>query len=50
MDMAIEAFVKKCGGCLLVSTPNPPQLMHRKEMPNGAWEEIAIDLLGPLPN
>ncbi|XP_062713896.1 uncharacterized protein K02A2.6-like [Aedes albopictus] len=50
MDLAIEAFVKKCRGCLLVSTPDPPQPMVRKEMPNGAWEDIAIDFLGPLPN
>lgn len=50
MDMAIESFVKKCRGCLLVSTPDPPQPMIRKELPNGPWEDIAIDFLGPLPN
>lgn len=50
MDTVIEAFVKKCRGCLLVSTPDPPQPMVRKEMPYGPWEDIAIDFLGPLPN
>lgn len=50
MDMAIEAFVKNGRGCILVSTPDPPQPMVRKEMPNGPWEDIAIDFLGPLPN
>lgn len=50
MDVAVEKFVKKCRGCLLVSTPDPPQPMVRKEIPNGPWEDIAIDFLGPLPN
>ncbi|XP_055633470.1 uncharacterized protein LOC129773838 [Toxorhynchites rutilus septentrionalis] len=50
MDTAVEAYVKKCRGYLLVSTPDPPQPMVRKEMPNGPWEDIAIDFLGPLPN
>ena len=50
MDTVMEAFVKKCRGCLLVSTPDPPQPMVRKQLPNGPWEAIAIDFLGSLPN
>ncbi|XP_055623065.1 uncharacterized protein K02A2.6-like [Toxorhynchites rutilus septentrionalis] len=50
MDAAVESFVKRCRGCILVAAPEPPEPMVRKEMPNGAWQEIAIDFLGPLPD
>lgn len=50
MDAAVESFVKKCRGCILVSAPEPPEPMVRKETPNGPWQEIAIDFLGPLPD
>ncbi|XP_058817176.1 uncharacterized protein K02A2.6-like [Topomyia yanbarensis] len=50
MDIAVELHVKKCRGCLLVSSPDPPEPMIRKDLPNGPWEDIAIDFLGRLPN
>lgn len=50
MDAAVESFVKRCRGCILVSAPEPPEPMVRKNMPNGPWQEIAIDFLGPLPD
>ncbi|XP_052564009.1 uncharacterized protein K02A2.6-like [Culex pipiens pallens] len=50
MDMAVESYVKRCRDCLLVSSPDPPEPMIRKELPSGPWEDIAIDFLGPLPN
>lgn len=50
MDFAVEAFIKKCRGCILVAAPEPPEPMVRKDIPNGPWEDIAIDFLGPLPN
>lgn len=50
MDAAVESFVKRCRGCILVSAPDPPEPMVRKETPNGPWQEIAIDFLGPLPD
>ncbi|XP_055605305.1 uncharacterized protein K02A2.6-like [Uranotaenia lowii] len=49
MDHNIEQFVKTCQGCTLVSAPNPPEPMVRKELPSRPWEQIAVDFLGPLP-
>ncbi|XP_055585193.1 uncharacterized protein K02A2.6-like [Uranotaenia lowii] len=49
MDQHVETFVKACRGCVLVSAPNPPEPMTRKELPSRPWEHIAIDFLGPLP-
>ncbi|XP_055634045.1 uncharacterized protein K02A2.6-like [Toxorhynchites rutilus septentrionalis] len=49
MDSQVEQFVKTCRGGSLISTPNPPEPMMRKELPARAWEQVAIDFLGPLP-
>lgn len=49
MDHQVEQFVKACRGCILVSAPNPPEPMFRKELPTQPWQQIAIDFLGPLP-
>ncbi|XP_062541582.1 uncharacterized protein K02A2.6-like [Armigeres subalbatus] len=49
MDYDIEKFVKQCKGCTLVSTPNPPEPMIRRELPTQPWVDVAVDFLGPLP-
>lgn len=50
LDRDVESFVKKCRGCTLVSAPEAPEPMKRKQMPAGPWQEIAVDFLGPLPD
>lgn len=50
MDLHVERYVKACRGCSLVSSPSPPEPMMRKELPSKAWEQIAVDFLGPLPD
>ncbi|XP_013167322.1 PREDICTED: uncharacterized protein K02A2.6-like [Papilio xuthus] len=50
IDKDSEQMVKSCKGCTLVSLPNPPAPMKRRELPSEPWVEIAMDLLGPLPN
>lgn len=49
MDSDIEKYVKQCRGCTLVSAPNPPEPMIRRELPTQPWMDIAADFLGPLP-
>lgn len=49
MDSDVEHVVKSCRSCILVSAPDPPQPMIRKDLPYGPWEDIAVDFLGPLP-
>lgn len=49
MDIDVDAFVKKCRGCTLVSAPDPPEPMSRRNLPSGPWQDVAIDFLGPLP-
>ncbi|CAH2106056.1 unnamed protein product [Euphydryas editha] len=49
-DKDAENLVKSCKGCTLVSAPYPPNPLKRRELPNEPWVDIAIDLMGPLPN
>ncbi|XP_049886595.1 uncharacterized protein K02A2.6-like [Pectinophora gossypiella] len=49
-DKQAETFVKSCHGCTLVSAPNPPNPLKRRDLPNEPWIDIAIDLMGPLPS
>ncbi|XP_058827211.1 uncharacterized protein K02A2.6-like [Topomyia yanbarensis] len=49
MDKQVEAYVKKCKNCTLVSTPHPPEPLCRTELPEKAWADLAIDFVGPLP-
>lgn len=50
IDKDAESLVKSCKGCTLVGLPNPPAPMKRRELPMAPWVDVAMDLLGPLPN
>lgn len=49
LDQDVDRFVKCCRGCSLVSAPEAPEPMERREMPLRPWEDVAVDYLGPLP-
>ena len=50
MDKHVGAFVRECYPCQLVGAPPKPKAIRSTPLPQGPWEEIAIDLCGPLPN
>lgn len=50
MDQAIERFVENCPGCRLNTMQNAPTPLRRTELPNEAWQYLAIDFMGPLPS
>ena len=50
MDKDVEAFVRECYPCQLVGARPKPEPIRSTPPPQGPWEEIAIDLCGPLPN
>lgn len=50
MDQQIEKKVKSCIGCIMTSTPNAPDPLKVNPMPEGPWQEIAIDFKEALPN
>ena len=39
----------ECFGCQMVSKHPPPPPIKPTRLPERAWQEIAVDLLGPLP-
>ena len=50
IDKDSEQFCKKCYGCQLVSKPIAPKPINRTKLPQGPWQDLACDLLGPLPS
>ncbi|XP_039446685.1 uncharacterized protein K02A2.6-like [Culex pipiens pallens] len=43
MDRDVKDNIQQCRGCAVVSKQNPPEPMQRKQMPERAWQEIAVD-------
>ena len=49
IDKAAERFVRSCHACQTVAKPEPPEPLRSSELPPGPWQDLATDLLGPLP-
>ena len=50
IDKKAEAFCRTCHGCQVVGGTNHPEPPHITELPQGPWQSIAIDFMGPLPS
>ena len=50
IDRQAEKFCKTCHGCQLVSRPANPEPIKPTPSPRGPWQDLAVDLLGPLPS
>ena len=50
IDRDEERIVRKCHACQLVSQPSKPEPMSRIKLPEGPWQDLAIDLTGPFPS
>ena len=50
MEKDAEKFCRLCRECQRVGLPDPPEEMRRTELPKGPWQDLAADLMGPLPN
>ena len=49
IDKEAEKKCRQCFGCQMVSKHVPPPPIKPTRLLEGAWQEIAVDLLGPLP-
>ena len=49
VDMDVERMCKSCHSCQVVGQYSPPEPMLRTEPPTGPWQDLAADLMGPLP-
>lgn len=50
MDDDIKRKVSTCQGCILTSIPGRPEPMVRRQLPDEAWSDLAVDFLGPMPS
>ncbi len=50
IDREAERYCKTCHSCQLVSQPSPPEPLKPTTLPQGPWQHLAIDLLGPFPS
>lgn len=50
MDRDAESKCRSCHGCQLVGQPEHPEPLKSTKLPDGPWQELAVDLLGPLPS
>lgn len=50
IDTDVEETVRNCRSCILVAAPNMPEPLKRTELPNGPWQVLALDFLGPIKN
>ena len=50
IDKEGEKFCKTCHGCQVVSRPVNPEPLRMTELHQGPWQDIAIDIMGPLPS
>ncbi|XP_050958284.1 uncharacterized protein K02A2.6 [Labeo rohita] len=49
MDKDAERHVRSCHGCQLVMKPDKPEPLRMTQLPEMPWQDLATDLLGPLP-
>ena len=50
MDRDVESHIKACHGCQLVSLTEAPEPLTPSPLPNGPWEDLCLDFMGPLDN
>ena len=50
IDRQAERFCTTCHGCQLVSRPANPEPIKPTMLPRGPWQDLPVDLLGPLPS
>ncbi|XP_022783273.1 uncharacterized protein K02A2.6-like [Stylophora pistillata] len=49
VDMDVKRMCKSCHSCQVVGQYSPSEPMLKTKPPTGPWQDVAADLMGPLP-
>ena len=49
MDRDTEKHVRSCHGCQIVSQPSAPEPIVGKKLPDGLWEDLAVQHIHTTP-
>jgi len=49
MDAEVERHCRACHGCQLVAKADAPEPIRSTPLPPCPWQDLAVDLMGPLP-
>lgn len=50
LNKAVEKMVKSCPECLLFSSKTTKEPISSQKVPEAAWQNVSVDLFGPMPN
>ena len=50
MDVDTERMCKGRHGCRVAGQYSPPEPMQRTKPPTGPWQDVTVDLMGPMPS
>ena len=50
IDAAVEKYVGRCIGCQATTPLNHREPLTMTKLPEGPWERVSMDFVGPLPN
>lgn len=50
IDKDAERYVQSCHACQLVRQPTSPEPLKPTKLPQGKWQGLSLDLLGPMPH
>ena len=49
IDKDTELYARSCHGCQLAGQVTPPEPLMPTELPLGKWQDLSLDLPGPMP-
>ena len=49
LESDVEKYCSRFHGCQLVAKPESPEPLRPTTLPEGPWQDVAVDFLGPMP-
>ena len=49
LESDVKKYCSRFHGCQLVAKPESPEPLRPTTLPEGPWQDVALDFLGPMP-